>query len=152
LAQDLPREGQFTITYTSVNPNPVKAVLAGKDKEVAVGAPIMTAVNDAGSGLLHNMAGRCVFMSTLDRASKTLELRGSCNYVDRSGDQVWEEFSTLAPLVLGTPIKYAGKWTGGTGKYAGISGDFEITNSGPMPTDGPSQSAGKKIGNYKIAK
>lgn len=151
-AQELPSEGKFSITYTAVNPSPIKPVTIGKDREIAVGAPIMTAVNDGGSGLLHNMAGRCVFMSTVDRSAKTLDLRGYCTYADRNGDQISEEFSTPTPLTLGAPVKYIGKWTGGTGKYIGVSGDFEITNSGPMATDGPSQSAGKKIGTYKFVR
>jgi hypothetical protein len=151
-AQDLPSEGNFSITYTAVIPSPNKGIAVGKEREAVANASTMTAVNDAGSGLLHNMAGRCVALSTIDRVAKTLEVRGYCNYVDRSGDQVWEEFSTPAPLTLGTPVKFAGKWVGGTGKYTGLSGDFEITNSGPMATDGPAQSAGKKIGSYKISK
>ena len=151
-AQDLPSEGKFSITYTAIVPNPNKGIAVGKEREAVVNAVTMTAVNDAGSGLLHNMAGRCVTLSILDQAAKTWEMRGYCNYADRSGDQVWEEFSTPAPLTFGTPTKFAGKWVGGTGKYAGLSGDFEITNSGPMTSDGPSQSAGKKIGSYKISK
>jgi len=54
LAQELPSEGKFSITYTAVNPAPSKAVSIG-DREVTVSSSIMTGINDAGSGLLHNM-------------------------------------------------------------------------------------------------
>jgi hypothetical protein len=150
LAQDLPLEGKFSITYTGVNPNPVKPVPFGKGREAIVGVSIMTAVNDAGSGLLHNMSGRCILLTLMDRAAKTQDVHGYCNYVDRAGDQVFEEVSTPAPTGLGVPARFVGKWTGGTGKYAGLSGDFEITNSGNIAPEGLFQAAGKKTGSYKI--
>jgi hypothetical protein len=152
IAQDLAGEGKFSITYTGVNPNPIKPVAFGRDREVTVSPMIMTAVNDAGSGLLHNMAGRCILVTVVDRAAKTLEARGYCNYADRSGDQIYEEVSTAAPVTLGTPFKYVGKWTGGTGKFAGLGGEFEITGSGNVGPEGVFQAAGKKIGSYKIQK
>jgi hypothetical protein len=95
-AEDLPSEGKFSITYTAVNPSPIKPLAVGKDRELVVGTSIMTAVNDSGAGLLHNMTGRCFVFSTIDRAAKTLDVRGQCNYSDRSGDQVYEEFSPPA--------------------------------------------------------
>jgi hypothetical protein len=152
LAQELPREGKFSITYTGVNPNPVKPVPFGKDREAIVGVSIMTAVNDAGSGLLHNMSGRCILLTLIDRAAKTQDVRGYCNYADRAGDQAFEEVSTPAPTGLGLPARFVGKWTGGTGKYAGLSGDFEITNSGNIAPEGLFQAAGKKTGSYKLEK
>ena len=51
--QELPSEGKFSITYTAVNPAPSKAVSVG-DRDVTVSSSIMTGINDAGSGLLHN--------------------------------------------------------------------------------------------------
>jgi hypothetical protein len=152
LAQELQNEGKFSITYTAVNPNPVKPVIVGKDREVAVSTSIMTAVNDDGSGLLHNMAGRCVSIGILDRGAKTLEVRGYCNYADRGGDQVFEEFSTPTPVALGSSVKYAGKWVGGTGKFTGLSGEFEISTSGNVAPEGLFQAAGKKVGSYTISK
>jgi hypothetical protein len=60
----------------------------------------MTVVNDAGSGLLHNMAGRCNFMTETNKVAKTIQTRGFCNYADRAGDQVFEEFATDGPVTL----------------------------------------------------
>src|SRR6478672_5574581 len=87
VAQELPREGKFSITYTGVNPNPVKPVPFGKDREAIVGVSLMTAVNDAGSGLLHNMAGRRILLTVIDRGAKTQNVHGYCSYADRGGDQ-----------------------------------------------------------------
>jgi hypothetical protein len=54
VAQELPSEGKFSITWTLVNPTPSKTVSVG-DQDVAVSSAIMTAVNDSGNDLLHNM-------------------------------------------------------------------------------------------------
>ncbi|MBS0639529.1 MAG: hypothetical protein JSS43_06630 [Proteobacteria bacterium] len=152
LAEDLPREGRFSITYTGVNTSPAKPVPYGKDREAVVGVSLMTAVNDAGSGLLHNMAGRCQVVTLIDRGAKTQEMRAYCVYTDRTGDQVFEEVSTPAPTGLGQPARWVGKWAGGTGKYAGLAGEFEVTNSGNIGTDGIYQAAGKKTGSYRLEK
>jgi hypothetical protein len=46
-----------------------------------------------------------------------------------------------------------GKWLGGTGKYTGLSGEFDITSTGNLSTDASyTQIAGKKMGSYKISK
>src|SRR5262245_21549764 len=78
-AQELPREAKFSITYTSVNPAPTKPVSMG-DRDVSVSSTVMTAVNDGGSGLLHNMAGRCNFITDLKKGAKTLNVHGFCTY------------------------------------------------------------------------
>ena len=150
LAEELPREAKFSITYVGVNPAPSKPVPYGKDREAIVGVSVMTAINDAGGGLLHNMAGRCIILTLIDRAAKTQQTQGYCAYADRAGDQVFEEVSMPAPTGLGTPAKFVGRWTGGTGKFAGISGEFEITNSGNIGADGVFQAVGRKTGTYRI--
>jgi len=150
-AQELPSEAKFSITYTAVNPAPSKIVSVG-DRDVAVSSSIMTAVNDSGSGLLHNMAGRCNFMTDTNKGAKTIEIHGFCNYADRAGDQVFEEFMTNGPATLGSPIAFKGKWLGGTGKFEGLSGEFEIRPATILVSDTLVQGAGKKTGTYQIKK
>jgi hypothetical protein len=128
-----------------------KAVSVG-DRDVTVSSSIMTAVNDAGSGLLHNMPGRCNFMTQTNKVAKTIETRGFCNYADRAGDQVFEEFATDGPVTLGSPILFKGKWLGGTGKFEGLSGEFEIRPASVLVSDTLVQGAGKKTGTYQIKK
>src|SRR5262245_8650223 len=77
-----------------------------------------------------------VSLVVLDRTAKTLDVRGYCNYADRGGDRVFEEFSTPGPVALGGAVKYAGKWVGGTGKFSGLSGDFDISTSGNVAPEG----------------
>ena len=150
-AQELPSEAKFSITYTAVNPAPSKSVSVG-DRDVVVSSSIMTAVNDGGSGLLHNMAGRCNFMSEINKVSKTVETRGFCNYADRAGDQVFEEFMTNGAAPLAGPIVFKGKWLGGTGKFEGLGGEFEIRPAAILNSDTLVQGAGKKTGAYNISK
>jgi hypothetical protein len=150
-AQELPSEAKFSITYTAVNPAPSKSVSVG-DRDVVVSSSIMTAVNDGGSGLLHNMAGRCNFMSEINKVAKTIETRGFCNYADRAGDQVFEEFMTNGAAPLAGPIVFKGKWLGGTGKFEGLGGEFEIRPAAILNSDTLVQGAGKKTGAYNISK
>jgi hypothetical protein len=62
VAQEIPNEAKFSITYTSINLTPSKTVSLG-DRDVSVSSNVMTGMNDSGSGLLHNMPGRCNFMT-----------------------------------------------------------------------------------------
>jgi hypothetical protein len=149
--QELPNEAKFSITYTAVNPSPSKIVSVG-DRDVIVSSSIMTAVNDNGSGLLHNMAGRCNFMTETNKTAKTVETHGFCSYADKAGDQVFEEFMTNGPATLGSPIVYKGKWLGGTGKFEGLSGEFEIRPTPVLISDTLIQASGKKTGAYHITK
>ena len=151
LAQELPSEANFSITYTSVNPAPSKPV-SFIDRDVSVSSTIMTALNDGGSGLLHNMGGRCNFMTDVNKTAKTVEVRGFCNYADTVGDQVFEEFMTNGPIALGSPIVFKGKWLGGTGKFDGLSGDIEIRPTPILATETLVQGVGKKTGTYRITK
>lgn len=149
-AQSIPAEGKFTITYTSLNAAPVKPIAIGKDQEATVSSSMMTATNDSGGGLLHNLTGRCLMSATIDRVSKTLDQHGYCTYTDADGDQIFEKVAfDKAPL--GPVIVAKGEWIGGTGKYAGLQGVFEIRhNSLKSPTEGVVQGAGKKIGSYRV--
>ncbi len=149
--QELPSEGQFKITWTAVNPSPAKPVAISATKDILMNNLIMTASNDAGSGLLHGLPGRCATMNVIDKAAKTVESKGNCVYTDRNGDMVFEEIATAGPQPMGPVVAVKGSWKGGTGKYAGLTGDFEIQNQGVLNIESLTQSMGKKIGSYKIA-
>ena len=150
-AQELPSEGKFSITWTLVDPTPSKSVSVGA-RDIVVSSAIMTAVNDSGSGLLHNMAGRCNYMTVTNKVDKTFENHGFCNYSDRTGDQVFEEFMTNGPTKLGQPVVNKGKWLGGTGKFEGLSGEFEIRPTPVLISETLIQASGKKTGSYHITK
>jgi hypothetical protein len=151
VAQELPSEGKFSITWTLVNPTPSKTVSVG-DQDVAVSSAIMTAVNDSGSGLLHNMAGRCNYITITNKIAKTFENHGFCSYADKAGDEVFEEFMTNGPTKLGQPVVNKGKWIGGTGKFEGLSGEFEIRPTPVLISETLVQISGTKIGTYRITR
>jgi hypothetical protein len=129
---------------------PVKPIAIGKDQEMTVSSSMMTAANDSGGGLLHNLAGRCLTSVLIDRASKTIDQHGYCTYTDADGDQVFEKVD-INKQALGPVIVGKGEWIGGTGKYAGLQGVLEIRHN-PLksPTEGVVQGAGKKIGSYRV--
>ena len=76
----------------------------------------------------------------------TYQSNGVCRYSDRAGDQVFEEVKTEPPQPLGAPMVLKGKWVGGTGKFAGLKGEFEIHPSPILATETLTQASGKKLG------
>ncbi|GJE03968.1 hypothetical protein GMJLKIPL_5925 [Methylobacterium isbiliense] len=150
LAQDLPKQGEFRITFMATNPVVAKPVQGAANQTHSVGVLIMAAANETGGALLNNMTGRCTFSNVVDIAAKTFENQGFCDYADADGDHVYEKYSypaqPLSPRAKGT-----GEWTGGTGKFAGLSGTFEITVTRPASmTEGATQAIGQKKGTYVI--
>jgi hypothetical protein len=127
-SQELPPEGQFKITYTAVNPSPPKPVAISATKDILMNNLIMTASNDAGSGLLHGLAGRCAILNTIDKAAKTVESKGSCTYTDRSGDMVFEDVATTSPQPMGPVVALKGAWKGGTESMPGS----QVTSTSEM--------------------
>jgi hypothetical protein len=82
--------------------------------------------NDKGSGMLHNLGMRCWgFIDVVENKPSTT---GRCVEMDADGDQVFATYVNKAGVGSHTFI-------GGTGKYAGISG--EQTFSGVTPVKGP---------------
>ncbi|MCJ2052344.1 hypothetical protein [Methylobacterium sp. J-070] len=150
LAEDMPRSGDYKVIYTGVNMAPIKPIPIGGGRMLAVSHFTMTAVNAAGSGFLNNLPGRCVGMATLDNDAKTVESHGRCVYADAGGDQIFETYD-YAVQPQGPNIRGKGEWTGGTGKFAGISGDVELTNTRlSAMTDGIAQVSGTKTGRYSF--
>jgi hypothetical protein len=150
-AQDLSQEGAFTINFTSTVINGEPSVPIGPDQERGLYEGVLTASNAAGEGLLHNLTGRCIGTWEIDAKAGTFEEHGNCAYTDASGDQIWEQFDfdvqPLAPVQLA-----AGRWIGGTGKYQGIRGEFEIRVRPLRPAHPDfAQVIGSKQGSYRIA-
>ncbi|MGU3667920.1 hypothetical protein ACLBX9_27355 [Methylobacterium sp. A49B] len=149
-AEDLPRSGDYKVIYTGVNMAPIKPMPIGENRSIAMSNVTMTAVNTEGSGFLNNLAGRCVGMATLDNEAKTVESHGRCVYADAGGDQIFEKYD-YPVQAQGAGLRGTAEWTGGTGKFAGISGDVELTNTRLSPmTDGIAQVSGTKTGRYSF--
>ena len=149
-AQDMPRQGDFRIPFTGINPAPAKPMMIGANRTTSAGISIMTAVNQTGGKLLHNMAGRCTSAPILDNDAKTVENQGYCDYVDADGDHVFERWQ-YPTQPQGASLRGTGEWIGGTGKFAGLSGKMEIRNQRVNSlVEGAAQFTGEKIGSYSF--
>jgi len=148
--EDLPKEGRYTVQYTATNPAPVKPIVIGNNREMVVSSSVMFAINESGSGFLHDMTGRCSGWTIIDTAAGAFESHGYCNYTDKDGDQMFEQYDwPMQPG--GTSTNGTGKWVGGTGKFAGLQGAITLKGRSLKPAlDGIGQGAGQKIGTYKI--
>ena len=150
-AQDLPAEGPFTINFTSTQFEPPAPIGIGPEREFGVFESHVLATNAEGRGLLHNLTGRCTGWFSIDRGAGTFEQHGHCQYIDPEGDLVWERFDFESqPLA---PVRIASaRWIGGTGKYDGLRGEFEIRVRPLRPaSETVTQAIGSKQGTYRIA-
>jgi len=150
-AQDIPREGKFSATFTTVNPSPPKPISLG-DREIGVGSIIITVVNDTETGFLNAMAGHCNVLVDHGQTARNYQTQVHCNVANRSGDQVYLEVKTTAPIALGTTVPLKGRILGGTGKFAGVTGEFDVRRSPVLASEDLVIAAGKMVGAYSIGK
>ncbi|MBR1277148.1 hypothetical protein [Bradyrhizobium sp. AUGA SZCCT0283] len=146
-AQSVPPEGPVSVTFTATPIPPPKPMPVGGGREFDLLNQAMTATNDEGNPVLNNMGGRCQFSRLRDASAKTAELHGFCTYVDKDGDQTFEQCDFLP----GQPNKC--KIIGGTGKFEGLQAELVITVE-PLKSnfEGISQVVGHKKGTYKLAR
>jgi hypothetical protein len=146
-AQSMPPEGPVSVTFTATPIPPPKPMPIGGGREFDLLNQAMAATNDAGNPVLNNMGGRCQLSRLRDPSAKTPEVHGFCTYVDKDGDQTFEQCDFLP----GQPNKC--KITGGTGKFEGLQAELVITID-PLKSnfEGISQVIGHKKGTYKFAK
>ena len=84
------------------------------------------------------MTGRCTEFFR-QSASGFDMVAGNCVYSDKDGDKLFESFDGLE-----------GAWTGGTGKYAGITGSLDLTDVVITTESGYEMQSGVKVGSYTI--
>jgi hypothetical protein len=148
-AQDMPKEGKFSATFTTVNPNPPKPVSLG-DRDIGVASFIITVVNDTETVFLNAMGGHCNVLVDHNKTAKTFDTQGYCNIANRGGDQVYLGFKTASPIQLGTTVPLKGQILGGTGKFAGVTGEYDIRRSPVLASEDLVIAAGKMVGTYAI--
>ena len=94
-----------------------------------------------GSGPFDKLAGRCLFQGLMQ--GQDWKSTGSCTLADAEGDLLFEDVSEGG----GTG---QGKLTGGTGKFAGITGEHAITTTWfSSIREGENQGVGTKTGHWK---
>jgi hypothetical protein len=89
-------------------------------------------LNDAGQGFLHASAVNCTGFN--DRIKGVANSHGVCTVTDREGDKAFLKFKcqTTQTAQLGPRCAGDFQWTGGTGKYVGLSGENTF-HSGGVP-------------------
>lgn len=86
--------------------------------------------NDAGHGFLHNMTGRCVGVGAGSAGS--FHSGGYCTYVDADGNMIFSVFHVGSS---GAQLEGTEGYTGGTGKYANLTGGGRYTLTRLRPLD-----------------
>jgi hypothetical protein len=89
----------------------------GKDKLIIADAKGV-GTTKTGEGLGHNISTSCIVVTDTGAGMSS----GYCTFTDLDGDQTFIKFERSA--AIGVASDKPGKWqyTGGTGKYTGISG------------------------------
>jgi len=130
-AQDIPRSGSISWHTGWKFVGEVMTVAEGHIE--GHGTAIGTSFNDNGSGPLHLGAAECAAAFFLINGSGSNV--GYCSFGDADGDRIFTQFAGK----LGLPNGYdegTNVISGGTGKYAGISG------SGPWKCKGAGSNGG----------
>jgi hypothetical protein len=143
----MPSEGAVSVIFTATPIPAPKAMPIGGGREFALVNQAMAASNEVGNPVLNNMGGRCQLSRLTNPSAKTVEIHGFCTYVDKDGDQTFEQCDWMP----GAPNDC--KITGGTGKFEGLEATLVITID-PLKSnfDGISQVIGHKKGTYKFVK
>ena len=147
---DLPPEGTFKATFFMTD-EPAKAMdmPAAGGKNAWSFVETATYTNDAGRGFLHVATGRCIGMGSGNKAAA--HNAGYCVYVDPDGDQIFSTFE-IGRNGEGQPGRGTKEYTGGTGKYVGLTGHAEFTSSNLKTLDktAPDMFEGHVQGSYKL--
>jgi hypothetical protein len=146
MAADLPKEGTFSGSYYAI----------GTVKATRVGELTLLVVDEnglsLGNGLTDHMTWHC--WGAFNFVSGTGAPHGSCVLTDPKGDQISLDFQHekwSSPYAKNVPA--SAKFTGGTGKFAGISGGFTYvahTNELRTAADGGYGFYNTHQGSYKL--
>lgn len=141
------RSGEFSLTYTFVNPEvALPNIPRGVDADIYYREWMGWMTNNDPNGtFMDGMSGRCI--ATFRREGTTVvEIHGNCVFTDAQGDQVWEQYDRYP----GDTTPLMGHWVGGTGKYAGLTGEFTIAGFANVPIEDHLATAGTKAGTYTL--
>jgi hypothetical protein len=130
--------GQLDVTITDVTT--AESIETAEDKTVFSLDQLLVAT---GEGVLNNTTARCLALEVAENETGASVTNGFCTFVDADGDKIFEEFE-IARDSLNAEASGTGTFTGGTGKYAGISGDVTHTRTLLLP--GPKEGVFPGIG------
>jgi hypothetical protein len=147
VASDLPKEGKFTAIYHGVGT--YKSATMGKDAVISGWDEIGYTVGD---GLFDHLTWHC--FGIYDAAAGLAKFIGHCVTTDPAGDQIAADVASEGAAAVDAKMtRGKGVFTGGTGKYAGISGSWTlVTHSGEykLSVDNTYVQLGSNEGSYKL--
>lgn len=140
LAQDAqPTEGDIDATFTWSGVD--IATLPAADGASVIVSRVALVLTANRPGLIDRLAGDCLLKGLLQ--GQEWRATGNCTYVDADGDMLFDE-------VTDTNDKGHAVLTGGTGKFAGITGEHGYTTTWYSSIrDGQNQGIGVKKGHWK---
>lgn len=146
-ADGIAPEADFKATFHLFN-EPEKSLTTSGGATVEIMEEKAVYSNDAGHGFLHDVTGRCLAMGTSE--SRAFHYNGYCTYVDPDGDLIYSTFDI--GRAGDQPVKATKAYTGGTGKYTGLTGsaDYAVTRLKNLDKDAPSILEGHVQGHYRI--
>jgi len=143
-ADALPKSGNYHLRYTMVNVTTSAFGPTARGSDPAMGVTdagdwISWAMSDDGKdGFGHKLTGACAMVYKVNSAGVDV-VEGDCVYTDVDGDKLFE-------VLHGNKAS----WTGGTGKYTGLTGDMDLTDVIVRGFNGYEMVAGVKVGSYAI--
>ena len=114
---------EVTELGTAVYNGPTKFQQLGPDLVYGTWEVYGVNLNDAGSGLFHEST---IYVMGGTFAEKgIIQEEGACTWALKNGEKVFGRHKASGKWGGSPTVKFTGKLIGGTGKYAGIQGDFE---------------------------
>jgi hypothetical protein len=120
IAGDLAKEGTYKGTYTSFGT--IKFIAVGNERVLTVWDENGVSLTD---GFLDHVTWHC--WGTGDFTKGVGQEQGYCVGTDPAGDQIADDIHTEKHAIGSKTFVAPDMWTGGTGKFAGVSG------GGPVP-------------------
>jgi hypothetical protein len=138
-AQDAkPTEGRIDASFTWSLVD-LASVPAGEWQNVSVNEVLLVITGNE-QGPYERLGGRCLFFSRPNG-----DASGSCQLADADGDRIFEQIEE-------TSDKRHAVITGGTGKFAGITGEHELTLEWYTSVrEGTQQGVGRKTGTWRMS-
>jgi hypothetical protein len=141
------KEGTYSGSYTGYGTYKVTPV--GKERILSASDENGLSVTD---GFLDHVTWHCWGLG--DRANGVVQSHGYCIATDVSGDQLVLDYDSGKRTPDQKSWKGSGKFTSGTGKFAGISGDLTFVTHGAdfrSGADGTYFTYNTFEGHYKLA-
>lgn len=126
----------------------LKVVAMGQERASQSFELMGVIIGDSPDSLIHNASFRCVGVNHIVKGA--VEGSGFCVYLRPDGDKIYG--TTKASGTYGKDVKRVWEFVGGTGKFVGITGGGESTQStGVLPAaEGTTQGYTKMKGRYSL--